>query len=310
MYFLEVARYRNFTRASEAAHVTQPAISKMIKNLEDELGVKLFHRADRRLELTEAGKIVEEQAREILQSMDNMKSRLLDLAGLKRGELKVGIPPMTGSAFFPQVLAEFYEQHPLIDVRLLETGARKVESSLMSGDLDLGISVLPVDETQFVVFPFYREDVVVAMHPQDPLASQDSVALKDLKDARFILFHEEFALHSRVVEACERAGFHPNIVSESSQWDFIAAMVASNLGVALLPPTICRLLDPRRIRILPLAGAPIVWDLAIIWKRSRYLSAAAQAWMELTCRHLQNISSANRPWCPPGTILAAPAERD
>jgi DNA-binding transcriptional LysR family regulator len=113
------------------------------------------------------------------------------------------------------------------------------------------------------------------------------VTLRDLAAVPFVLYREDFALHGHILDACRRQGFTPKVASESSQWDFMAALVAADVGVALLPRTICRRLDPAQVKVLPLVDPELRWDLALVWKKGRYLPPAARAFIEVVRRRAE-----------------------
>lgn len=285
-YFVEVARHQNFTRASEALHVTQPAISKMVRALEEELGTALLLRERRRVRLTEAGRIVLERAQGVLDAMTGIEQEVGELATLRRGRLRIGMPPIVGVAFFPAILAEFHVAHPGIVLELREEGSHHIEALVMNRELDVGAVVLPTDEKLFGTMPFVHDDLNAVLHPDHPLSRRKTIALRELRDSPFVLYRPEFALHGHIMDACRRAGFKPQVASESSHWDFIVALVAANIGVALLPHTICRQLDPAQVRTVPLSDQVVPWDVALIWHRDRHLPPATRAWLELCEKRL------------------------
>src|SRR5512140_207666 len=293
-YFVEVARQQNFTRASEALHVTQPAISKMVRALEEELGTALLLREKRRVRLTEAGRVVLERAQGVLDAMTSIEQEVGELATLRRGRLRIGMPPIVGVAFFPPILAEFHLMHPGIVLELREEGSHHIEALVANRELDVGAVVLPTDEKSFDIMPFVHDELQVVLHPTHPLARRKTLSLRDLRAAPFVLYRPEFALHGHIMDACRRAGFKPQVASESSHWDFIVALVAANIGVALLPQTICRQLDPAQVRPVPLVDPIIPWDVALIWHRDRHLPPATRAWLEL-CRERLAGAPAGRP---------------
>src|SRR5512146_1855655 len=264
-YFVEVARHQNFTRASEALHVTQPAISKMVRALEDELGTALLLRA---------GRLVLERAQGVLDAMTGIEQEVGELATLRRGRLRIGMPPIVGVAFFPPILAQFHVAHPGIVLELREEGSHHIEALVTNRELDVGAVVLPTDEKAFGTMPFVHDELQAVLHPSHPLARRKTLALRELRSTPFVLYRPEFALHGHIMDACRRAGFKPEVASESSHWDFIVALVAANLGVALLPQTICRQLDPAQVRTIPLADPVIPWDVALIWRSDRQLPPA------------------------------------
>lgn len=281
-YFMEVARHRSFTKAAEALYITQPTISKTIKNIEEELDIVLFDRRGKKIELTDAGEIMLEQARHIVKSFQSLSSELKDLQNLKKGHIRIGLPPMVGSSFFPEVIGQFHEQYPEVTIQIFEDGAKKVELDVESGLLDIGVTVLPTDDELFHSFSFVQEKLMLIVHPSHDLAGRESVSLVELEAEPFVLFREDFALHDRIITECIRVGFQPHVVYESSQWDLISGMVAANLGIALLPETICREVDKSRIQILPLKDPAIPWQLGMIWCKDRYMSFATQEWIHFT----------------------------
>lgn len=283
LYFMEVARHRNFTKAAQALHISQPSISKMIKVLEEELGVPLFARTTRQIELTDAGRAVLHEAQHIINSFQNLKSELSDVMQLKTGNILFGLPPMVGASFFPKIIGKFNQQYPGITIKLIEVGSRQVEYGIEDGSLDIGVVALPVvKEDAFEMFSFVKEPLMVITPIDHHLASKSKVRLDELKDEPLAFFREDFSLHDTIIDRCNERGFYPKIICESSQWDFIAEMVASELGVALLPTTICRDLDPKRIKSIPLIDPIIYWDLAVIWKKDKYIPFAAKEWLKFT----------------------------
>lgn len=281
-YFLEVARQSSFTKAAQQLYITQPTISKMIRSLEEEIGVVLFDRVGKRVELTDAGKVFQTQAQLMMQTFENMTAQLDDLMKLKKGRIRIGLPPMIGANFFPKVIGEFREKYPGITLQLFEDGAKKVESDVGAGALDIGVVLLPTNEEIFEYFSFVNDRLMLVVHPSHPLSEKQEASLADLEGEPFLLFREDFALHDRIITECLRFGFQPNVVCKSSQWDFISEMVATNLGVSLLPETICEELDPGSFKIIPLVQPVIPWHLAMIWRKDSYLSFAAREWIRFT----------------------------
>lgn len=281
-YVMELARCRSFTKAAEALHITQPTLSKMIKSLEEELGVQLFTRVGKQVELTDAGQVILSQAGEIVEAFRSITSELHDLTQLGRGRIRIGLPPMVGASFFPRVMSRFRSRYPGLEIQLVEEGSKKLEAEVAEGRLDMGVVLMPTDENRFDTFTIIRERLQLIVPPDHPLADKRRVALQELSGEPFILFREDFGLHGKIIAECRRAGFQPNVLYESSQWDFMAEMVAAGLGVALLPEVICRPLSPERVRVLELVEPVIPWTLAMIWRKKSYLSFAAREWIRFT----------------------------
>ncbi|GEJ56461.1 LysR substrate-binding domain-containing protein [Anaeromyxobacter diazotrophicus] len=290
--FAAVVRQGGFTRAGAALHLTQPAVSKLVKGLEEELGVPLLLRAGRRVELTDAGRAVAERAQAVLDALRSVEEAVGDVAAVRRGRLRVGLPPMVGASLFPGVIAGYRRAHPGVELAVREEGARRVEELVLAGDLDLGVTLLPTSAA-LEVLPLHRDVLRAVLHPRHPLARRRRLALRDLAATPLVLYRPDFVLHGRILEACRAAGFTPQVAAESAQWDFIAGLAAAGVGAALLPGTLCRALPASRLAAVPLADPVIAWDLALAWRRGAWLPAAARAWVELTSRSLA------RPLPPP-----------
>jgi DNA-binding transcriptional LysR family regulator len=282
--FVEVVRTGGFSRAGATLHLAQPTVSKAVKSLEEDLGQPLLVREGRRVSLTDAGRVAFERARAILSAVRALEDEVGEVGAVRRGHLRLGIPPMVGAAFFPPALGDFRAAYPGVTLELREVGARSVEALVLDGEVEAGATLLPTDREAFEVLPLLRDVLRAVVHPRSPLARRRAVALRDLEQTPFVLYREDFALHGRILDACRREGFTPRVASESSQWDFMANMVAADVGVALLPSTICRRLDRARVKVLPLVRPELRWDLALVWKRGRYLPPAARAFVEVVRR--------------------------
>ncbi|MGV2720082.1 UNVERIFIED_CONTAM: LysR family transcriptional regulator, partial [Klebsiella pneumoniae] len=137
-YFVEVAKQKNFTKAANTLHVSQPSISKMMKALEEELGVVLLDRSERKMELTEAGELVYGYATKVLQLMEGMTSSIAQIRNIERGRVKMGMMPTVGSFLLPNVIAMFKKQYPGIEIEMKEYSAKLLEIQVEQGSVDLG----------------------------------------------------------------------------------------------------------------------------------------------------------------------------
>jgi DNA-binding transcriptional LysR family regulator len=279
-YFIEVVRQASFSKAAQTLHISQPTLSKIIKNLEDELGVILFNRSTRHIQLTDDGDIFLKFAHLTLSMADDLQVSLNDGKLLKKGKLSLGLPPVIGVSFFPQIIAKFRDLYPGIHLHLIEEGGKIVEQLLRDAQIDLGVVVLPVDERHFDFIPLVERQLSLIVNSNHALAKQEIVHLSELRNESFILFKEGFSLNDRVREACIREGFEPVISYESSQWDLISEMVGVGLGIALLPETVLGRIHTESVKVIPMTVPQISWDLAVIWSKHHYLSHAAKGWIQ------------------------------
>ena len=283
--FVEVARQQSFTKAAQKLNVTQPSISKMIKTLEEELDVTLFYRSSKNAVLTDAGKAVLRPAITILNSFNNLSVELSNVIHLKKGNLTVGIPPMVGVCFFSEIIYKFKERFPNITLKLIEVGSKQIERDIEEGSLDIGVISLPLRDKNISIMPFIAEPMHIILRKDHPLAANPVIQYQELEKESFIMFRQDFSIRDPLIDRCRQSGFNPNIVCESSQWDFIAAMVDANLGVAFLPATLSDRLSIYDLVSVPLEDPIVPWNLALIWHKEKYLSFAAQEFMKLVVEH-------------------------
>ena len=163
-YFIEVAKYKSFTKASKSLHLSQSTLSKVVKSLEEELNVELIDRSAKKIELTEAGEIVLAEGEMIMESLNDLSIHLYDLMNLKKGKIKIGIPPIIGFLFFPKIIKGFNNLYPDIKIKIFEDDSKKVKQEVRDGILDLGVVMLPVDEKEFDVVPFVYEELSLFVH--------------------------------------------------------------------------------------------------------------------------------------------------
>ncbi|MCI2254916.1 LysR family transcriptional regulator [Domibacillus sp. PGB-M46] len=289
-YFIEVSNFNSFSKAADHLFITQPTISKMIKNLEAELGVELFDRSRKKLVLTDAGKILLEQAKLVNKAFGNLETELDNLLELKTGHIRIGLPPIFDAHFFLKVVGLFHEKYPGITFQLKEEGSKSIEDAVEQNELDVGVIVLPTQDELFHHFAFMEEDLMLILPTSHPLAGCAEIDLASLSSESFILFNKDFALNDRIISSCNDAGFQPRVISESSQWSFIEEMVASKLGISLLPESICRHLSDH-VCTVRVVNPSINWNLAIIWRKNQYLSYAAKEWLSFTKKELSKAAS-------------------
>lgn len=275
-HFIEVVHYDGFSNAAEKIFVSQPTLSKSIKKLENKLNIELFERSTRKLILTDAGSIVYKQAQKILGATDELSMLLDDLALTPNGKIEFGIPPLIGALFFPEIAGSFAKVNPGVKLELVEHGAKKIESLVDEGKVEIGIVVSPMEQYKFNVFPFKQEDFEVFLHADHPLAQKSLLTLEELKNEKFILFNSEFALHDLIIRHCQNAGFDPMITYESSQWDLITELVNAQLGITILPHSVYSKMNKNKVKMIPLEHPPI-WQLNIITKKESYHSFAVKA---------------------------------
>ena len=283
-YFIETARLSSFTRAAEKMHVTQSTISKMVRQLEDEIGTPLLLRDGRRLDLTDTGRVVFERGQEMLATMRQLNREVQDTRALRQGRLTVGIPPMINLLFTP-VLKAFRKRHPQITLALTEDTGQAIERQVASGELEVGMTVLPTDPgLNLATVPVASYPIWAMAMPGTFRGKQATLRLKSLRDMPLVLLKDDFALTRTLLSRFDEAGFAPSIAAQSGHWDWLVAMASAGLGVALLPEPFTKRIAGEPLELARLVEPEISWEVAQVWN-GRYQSHAAAAWFSI-CREV------------------------
>jgi LysR family transcriptional regulator, transcription activator of glutamate synthase operon len=282
-YFEAVARYGHVTRAASELHIAQPSLSKQIQGLEAELGVMLFDRVGRRVELTEAGRLLLPYARRVLRDVADARRALQQWGSLEHGQVAIGAPPTVGAHVLPRALAAFHQRYPAIELRLLEMGAARLAALLEEGTIDLAVISVPFPGLASA--ELFSEELVVAVAQDHPLAQQRAIRSAELAEEQFILFPEGYELRSRTLQFCRAAGFEPQVALDGGETDTVMRLVAVGLGVALAPRL--ALEGVRGIVGLRVADVELERTLRLIWHPERSSSPAAEALRSFLIERLQ-----------------------
>ncbi|SDR78286.1 DNA-binding transcriptional regulator, LysR family [Paenibacillaceae bacterium GAS479] len=280
-YVIHIAKELNFSRAAEKLHIAQPSLSQQLSKLEKEIGVLLVRRTTNSVELTHAGEVFVDKAQSILDSIEQLKTEMEDMAQMRRGRLVIGSLPITGSHILPIVLPEFGLRYPDIELVLVEDTTAHLEQLAASGQTDISLLSLPLIDSTLIYQPLIREEITLAVPPNHPLAGRtEPVALESLQDEPFIVLKKGQGFRQIAIDLCAGAGFQPRIVFESSNIETVQSLVAAGMGVAFIPHMIAH---GRRSEFTPhfcsLVGKPSR-TLVIASRKGRYLSKAAEVFIE------------------------------
>lgn len=274
-YFVEVVRQESFTRAAAQLFVTQPMLTRSIKQLEESLNVLLIERTSKSFHLTDAGRILYERAQEFLMQYEAIFQTMADVRSVKTGEVRLSIPGVLLDMYFPELFASFHRQYPGIDISLVEEGSKLTAASVGLGKADLGLVMLPVEEPSRFESHLLVSDVCqLVVSREHPFAQMPGVHIRELRGETILTFSETATLHDTFIQMCGEQGFAPRIAYKSLMPGFSFKMVAMQQCIALLPlPLILHGMCDKLVTV-PLEPR-IVWDIAIIRRRQGYHSFAA-----------------------------------
>lgn len=254
--FVEIARVGGFTRAAEELHLSQPSLSRQISTLERELGSDLFHRARGNISLTAAGELLLPYARRMLADAATARREMDEVAGLRRGRVRLGAPPSLCASVVPDVLSAFRHEHPGIEVEMMERGSRALVAALAEGGLDLALlasSDVAADATVSLVrTPLLAEDLVVISAAAAPeICAGTAISLHAVADLALIAFPRSYALRAATDAAFAAAGLVARIVVDGPEMDTVLRLVEHGVGVAIVPAMVAH--GRPGLRTVPLA---------------------------------------------------------
>lgn len=280
-YFLTVVREESITKASEVLHITQPTLSRQLSQMEEEIGVKLFHRGTRKISLTNEGILLRRRAEEILQLVDKTEKELVEQEEQIEGKVSIGCGEIASVQLLPELFRSFREKYPRVSFDIFTATADLVKEQMDKGLLDLGLLLEPVDVEKYDFLRFnIKENWVVLMRPDDLLAKKESITAKDLYTAPLILPRRarvQSELASWFGDYYEKL----DVIFTSNLNTNGAIMVENGLAYSIVVEGAIHLWDKKKITYRPLM--PSLTATSVLgWKRGQPFSSAATKFIEFS----------------------------
>ena len=236
-YVLSVAEYQNFTVAAEHSFVTQPTLSMQIQKLEDELGVKIFNRSKKPIELTEVGKKIVEQAKVIVDESNRILDIVHQQKGYIGGEFKLGIIPTVMPTLLPMFLQNFTKKYPKVKLIIEELTTEEIVRKLTDGHIDAGLAATPLENEAIKERPLYYEPFVGLIPQNHRLSKNKTITAEELEMEDILLLEDGHCFKDSIINLCStrkvdnKKGFQ----LESGSFDTLIKLSKEGLGMTLLP---------------------------------------------------------------------------
>jgi DNA-binding transcriptional LysR family regulator len=266
-YFVAVAEELHFRRAAERLHLAQPALSQQVRKLEVELGVELLHRTKRGVALTAAGTVFLDEARRLLRQADEAARTARNARTGAAGRLRLGHVADAVPAIVPRAIAAFASRYPEVEIVPETAPARRAVEDVRTGRLDLAVVGLPLPTTDLKVTPLAVESTVVAVPDRHLLSGRPMIALRSLAETPLILLPRATnpAFHDAVIAGCRAAAISPTLIDTAeSQVEHALVLVASGMGVALLPASVADRYKTVGVSFRPLAPPAPTIELVLV----------------------------------------------
>ncbi|MBN3818827.1 transcriptional regulator CynR, partial [Paraburkholderia sp. Se-20369] len=278
-YFLAVAEHHSFTRAAAALHVSQPALSQQIRQLEETLGAQLFDRTGRVTRLTDAGDVYFRYARQALHDLAEGRRAIHDVHDLSRGSLRVAITPTFTTYLVGPLVAAFHARYPEIALTLREMPQERIEALLADDELDVGIAFDEVRSADIEVKKLLVETLALVVNRAHALAGKRTVGLRALNDVPLVLLTAEFATREQIDRYCGQHEMRPRVLMEANALSAVIEIVRRTNLATLLPATIAG--DRDDLVAVGLAPPLLKRTAVLMQRKGAYRSAAARAFVEL-----------------------------
>ena len=264
-YFAAVAETRHFGRAAESLHLAQPALSQSVRQLEAELGVSLFTRTTRQVQLTPAGEFLQREAQRVLAAVDDSARGVRRIAEGRQGLVRIAFTGTAANTWLPRIARRIKAELPGIALEIHADLLTPTQlDGLDDGHLDLGVLRPPVTRDGITTRTVARERLVVALPADHRLVDEPDLSMTDLRVEPFVMYADSHsAVNDAVVRSCRDAGFTPHREHEAPGTAVLLALVAAGLGVALVPESVEA--SPLRGVVFRSVPDAATTDLALAW---------------------------------------------
>ncbi|MDQ8205621.1 LysR substrate-binding domain-containing protein [Pelagicoccus sp. SDUM812003] len=282
-YFTVVAAEEHFRNAAERLNIAQPALSQQIRQLEDQIGVALFERIGRGVRLTEAGKLFWDYADRILALSQESIEAVQEIEGLTRGRLNLGIAQTPNSFHAAPIISAFKARFPHIFVSIAELSADEIETQLVKGELDLGVSFTPGDSQLLDSEPLFEESFALIAAPNQAIARRSRISLKTLQEIPLALLTRDYCTRRLFEKTCDDLDLPLKVSIEMNTIEGILGTLEASGLATVLPEQASRstLFHAHNLRAIPIQNPGIRRTVGLLYRKSGYLSPAAREMAEL-----------------------------
>jgi DNA-binding transcriptional LysR family regulator len=279
--FLEVARLQSFSRAAEKIYRTQPAISAQIRLLEQECGERLFDRSGKRVQLTQAGEILQRYAQKIIDLHRDALQAIAELNQTARGKLHIGANEATCLYVLPKTFARFKQLYPLVQISIYRSFSHKIVQKVQEGAVEIGVVTLPQTAPNLEVLPVHRDEMQLVVPARHPLSKHRSVTLGEV--VQYPLIIPKTGRTRVVLDRLLREKRNELQVSmELASVETIKKFVGAGLGVTFLSRSYAQPeVAAGVLKVIPIEGVRLQRELGLIYRRDRYLSLPAKVFIEV-----------------------------
>ncbi|QHW34803.1 LysR family transcriptional regulator [Paenibacillus rhizovicinus] len=284
-YFIATCEELHFTKASVKLGITQPTLSHQIKALEDEVGVPLFDRIGKKIAITEAGMILYKQTKLAVGNLSSAIEQIQELQQIERGTLAIGALPGELNQLVTSLLLDFHREYPKVRIKIF--GVENIETRILQNELDLALTILPIEDARIHAIPLYSEDFYFVATAKHPYADRTAIQFDEILNVPIVMFPETHQCRQMVDMTCSLAGFNLNPMIETTTIESLFGLVRSGAGGTVLSKTLIEMYDYDELVRIPIQNPALRREVGIVYHRDKYLGKASRGFIALLTEHVK-----------------------
>ena len=278
-YFVTIVDQMSFSKAAEKLHISQPSLSKAMKNMESELGFQLIERNTRNISLTEAGEVLYDRALHLLLEMEIVNKEMQEVKLVGKGEIRLGMIESV-KHWIPKVLSQYNKKFPEVNITLTEVlSGNDVKTSLRRYETHAIITNQLVKEIDIETIPLYNEKLVLVLHESHPLVASEVISLKQLESEPFIMSAKGFQTREDILQAFKSEGATPTVKFEIERFETVLSLVRENLGIAIIPENYLQGPYDALVKSRTIVSPDLERTVYLTYMKNRYISPSIQAFL-------------------------------
>ncbi|PGZ92711.1 LysR family transcriptional regulator [Bacillus sp. AFS029533] len=287
-YFIAICEELHFTRAAEKLGISQPALSRQMRALEDRLGVRLFDRLGKKIAITEAGKILQEESEKIFSNIKYIYEQIGELQKVKRGKLIIGAMSEELSQLASVIFLEIHRMHPYLQMKIIMSD--NIEDRVIQNEIDIALTHMPLENEQLTNIPLYNEEFYLVVPFDHHLAEREKVDFEEIKDIQLVLSPKNHNCRKLIDDAATSMGFVFKPIIELTDVNSILSIVKAGIGSTILPNTLLTSENSETLKVIKIVNPVITKEIAIVHHKEKYIGSAARNFIDLLVAYV-NLTS-------------------
>ncbi|WP_129691759.1 LysR family transcriptional regulator [Gottfriedia acidiceleris] len=287
-FFIAICEELHFTRAAEKLGISQPALSRQIIALEDKLGVRLFDRLGKKIAITEAGKILQEESEKIFTNIKYIYEQIGELQKVKRGNLIIGAMSEELSQLASVIFLELHRMYPYLQMKIIMSD--NIEDRVIQNEIDIALTHMPLENEQLTNTPLYNEEFYLVVPFDHHLAEREKVDFEEIKDIQLVLSPKNHNCRKLIDDAATSMGFVFKPIIELTDVNSILSIVKAGIGATILPNTLLTSQNSETLKVIKIVNPVITKEIAIVHHKEKYIGSAARNFIDLLVAYV-NLTS-------------------